>query len=151
MKLGEEVATYSTLDPAQYTPTPTRPFRGIFVGDYGGHGCEVVWINQPDDDAPLNVEREEGESDEDYAARQLTAAVYRGRLEAIKLTGDANVPRGEHTFVVDDLGEAGFVREETKDPFAGARVVKSRAHIANNGFQDGEFGCLAFSPNILSV
>ena len=139
IKLGEEVATYTTLDPAQYTPTPTKPFRGIFVGDYGGHGCEFVWIHQPDDDTPPpTVERREGEPDADYAARQREAAVYRGRLEAVKLTGDANVPRGEHTFVVDDLGEAGFVREETKDPFTGARVVRSKGHIANNGFRDGE-------------
>ncbi|KAK3292895.1 uncharacterized protein B0H64DRAFT_202910 [Chaetomium fimeti] len=159
-KLGEEVATYSTLDPAQYTPTATKPFRGIFVGDYGGHGCEFVWINQPDDDPaaedafdPASVARRDGESDDDYAARQRDAQVYRGRLEAVKLTGDVNVPRGEHTFVVDDLGEAGFVREETKDPFTGARVVKSRAHIANTGFQndtyaDGEL--FLVTPNLLA-
>ncbi|KAH6623245.1 hypothetical protein F5144DRAFT_582762 [Chaetomium tenue] len=153
VKLGEDVETYSTLDPAQYTPTPTRPFRGIFVGDYGGHGCEFIWINQPDDDDPPSIERNEGESDADYAARQLHAAIYRGRLEAVKLTGDVNVPRGEYTFVVDELGEAGFVREETKDPFAGARVVRSRAQLANHGFRDETFTdaeLMIISPDLLA-
>ncbi|KAL2163320.1 hypothetical protein VTH06DRAFT_5377 [Thermothelomyces fergusii] len=139
--LGEEVSTYATLDPAQYTPTPTKPWRGIWVGDYGAHGCEFLWIHQPDDNdekdgssAAAAVERREGESDEAYAARRRDAAVYRGRLEAIKLTGDANVPRGEVSFVVDDLGPAGLIRTETAAPFEGARVVSSRGHIANNGF-----------------
>ncbi|KAL2174835.1 uncharacterized protein P884DRAFT_248861 [Thermothelomyces heterothallicus CBS 202.75] len=139
--LGEEVSTYATLDPARYTPTPTKPWRGIWVGDYGAHGCEFLWIHQPDDDdddpddpSPAAVERPEDESDEAYAARRRDAAVYRGRLEAVKLTGDANVPRGEVSFVVDDLGPGGLIRTETAAPFEGARVVSSRGHIANNGF-----------------
>ncbi|KAL2151182.1 hypothetical protein VTH82DRAFT_6280 [Thermothelomyces myriococcoides] len=145
--LGEEVSTYATLDPALYTPTPTKPWRGIWVGDYGAHGCEFLWINQPDDDedgddpeggrsraAATAIERLEGESDEAYEARCREAAIYRGRLEAVKLTGDANVPRGEISFVVDDLGPEGLIRIETAAPFEGARVVSSRGHIANNGF-----------------
>lgn len=36
-------------------------------------------------------------------------APYRGRLEAIKLTGDPNIPRGEITFIAEDLGENGLV------------------------------------------
>lgn len=28
-----QISTYATLDPALYTPTETRPFRGIWVGD----------------------------------------------------------------------------------------------------------------------
>jgi hypothetical protein len=140
--LGEEVSTFATLDPAQYTPTPTKPFRGIWVGDYGAHGCEFLWLHQPDDDPaaePIDVARLEGETDESYSNRKRDAAVYRGRLEAVKLTGDANVPRGEYSFVVDDLGEGGLVRIETEAPFEGARVVKSRGHIANNGFSNSEF------------
>ncbi|KAL2193882.1 hypothetical protein P885DRAFT_44399 [Corynascus similis CBS 632.67] len=142
--LGEEVSTYATLDPAQYTPTPTKPWRGIWVGDYGAHGCEFLWIHQPDDETDDDngdpaagaaaIARQEDESDEAYEARQRDAAVYRGRLEAVKLTGDANVPRGEFSFVVDDLGPGGLIRVETAAPFEGVRVVSSRGHIANNGF-----------------
>ncbi|KND93898.1 hypothetical protein TOPH_01989 [Tolypocladium ophioglossoides CBS 100239] len=136
--IGEEVITYSTLDPVLYTPTPTKPWRGIWVGDYSGHGCEFLLINQPDDppatDAELGLVRRERETDGEWEQRRLDARMYRGRLEAIKLTGDPNVPRGEYTFVADDLGPAGYVGVATDAPFVGARVVQSKGHVAATGF-----------------
>lgn len=138
--VAEDVSTYSTLDPEQYTPTETKPFRGIWVGDYGLHGPEFLWIHQPDDeDEFIPPTRSDGESDEDFAQRERDAARYRGRLEAIKLTGDANIPRGEHSFVVDELGESGLARIETHAPFEGVRVVRSECHIADHGFSNGEY------------
>ncbi|KAK3317781.1 hypothetical protein B0T19DRAFT_435566 [Cercophora scortea] len=138
LHIGEEISTYATLDPALYTPTPTKPYRGIWVGDYSGHGCEFLLIHQPDDDDPLDADttlvRGADETDESFAQRKADQTVYRGRLEAIKLTGDPNVPRGEFTFVVDDLGDDGFLEVVQDEPFKGARVVKSRGHIANTGF-----------------
>ncbi|KAJ3579318.1 hypothetical protein NPX13_g1247 [Xylaria arbuscula] len=92
--IGEECVTYSTLDPSLYTPTPERPWRGIWVGDYSVHGCEFLLINQPDVDEEGYNEpliRLESETDEDFQSRFLAQKVYRGRLEAIKLTGDPNV------------------------------------------------------------
>lgn len=147
LAIGEEVSTYATLDPALYTPTPSRPFRGIWVGHYGAHGCEFLWVHQPDDDddeeeefdADTAVPRLEGESDAAHAARKRDAAVYRGRLEAVKLTGDVNVPRGEYSFVADDLGAAGLVGVGEHAPFEGVRMVRCRGHIAENGFRNGEF------------
>ncbi|KAK3939996.1 hypothetical protein QBC46DRAFT_386406 [Diplogelasinospora grovesii] len=138
-----KIATYSTLDPALYTPTPEKPYRGIWVGDYSGHGCEFLLIHQPDDDDDNNNDgddvepdtiRRENETEDEFAQRQADEKVYRGRLEAIKLTGDPNIPRGEYTFVVDDLGEKGFVTVVQDEPFCGARVVKSKGHIAETGF-----------------
>ncbi|KAM0250941.1 hypothetical protein ACHAQJ_008399 [Trichoderma viride] len=137
--IGEETTTYSTLDPALYTPTPEKPWRGIWVGDYSAHGCEFLLIHQPDDppatDAELGIFRQEHESDEAWEQKRLDARRYRGLLEGIKLTGDPNIPRGEYTFVADDLGPDGFVETATDAQFAGARIVKSKGHIAGTGFQ----------------
>lgn len=139
--IGEEIMTYSTLDPELYTPTATKPWRGIWVGDYSGHGCEFLLINQPDDppttDEELGLVRLSSETDEQWEKRRLDARVYRGRLEAIKLTGDPNVPRGEYTFVADDLGPDGFVGHAAEEPFTGARVVRSKGHVAATGFVGG--------------
>ncbi|KAI1338395.1 hypothetical protein F5Y15DRAFT_127885 [Xylariaceae sp. FL0016] len=137
VRIGEEIVTYSTLDPKLYTPTPEKPWKGIWVGDYSGHGCEFLLMNQPDtedqdNEAPLR--RHVDESDETFQKRFMDERVYRGRLEAIKLTGDPNVPRGEYTFIVEDLGEGGFMGITQEPPFQGTRVVRSKGHIAHAGF-----------------
>ncbi|KAF2658514.1 hypothetical protein K491DRAFT_676334 [Lophiostoma macrostomum CBS 122681] len=64
---------------------------------------------------------------------------YRGRIEAIKLTGDPNIPRGEYTFIAPDIGPDGLVRVATEEMFRGARIVKSVGHIAAHGFRDDDF------------
>ncbi|KAM0459934.1 hypothetical protein ACHAO4_002060 [Trichoderma viride] len=140
--IGEELITYSTLDPSLYTPTPERPWRGIWVGDYSAHGCEFLLVHQPDDppatDAELGIFRDEQDSDEAWEKKRLEARMYRGRLEGIKLTGDPNIPRGEYTFVANDLGPDGFVETATDAQFSGARIVKSEGHIAATGFLRGK-------------
>ncbi|KHN95478.1 F-box domain-containing protein [Metarhizium album ARSEF 1941] len=155
--IGEEVTTYSTLDPVLYTPTATKPWRGIWVGDYSGHGCEFLLINQPDDpdvtDAELGLVRDADETEEAWEKRKGEAHMYRGRLEAIKLTGDPNVPRGEYTFVADDLGPGGFVGVATDPPFEGTRVVKSKGHVAATGFVQDKYiesQLLLIGPNRLA-
>lgn len=60
-----------------------------------------------------------------------------GRLEGIKLTGDPNVPRGQFSFVVPDIGRNGLIRVADEQPFTGSRVVRSAGHIAQRGFQEG--------------
>jgi hypothetical protein len=61
-----------------------------------------------------------------------------GRIEAIKLTGDMNIPRGEHSFIAPDIGSGGLVRVADEEIFRGARIVRSAGHLANRGFRDGE-------------
>jgi len=141
VRLAEEVTTYSTLDPALYTPTVDKPYRGIWIGDYAGHGCEFLLIHQPDDEVPFDessVVRRDDETEDEFCARKREERIYRGRLEAIKLTGDPNIPRGEYTFVADDIGKDGFVRVADEAKFKGARIVKSRGHVAERQFKNGK-------------
>jgi len=140
--LGQEVYTYATLDPKLYTPTEEKPYRGIWVGDYSGHGCEFLLINQPDNHEPFDeasVLQKEDETTEEWETRKREEKIYRGRLEAIKLTGDANIPRGQYTFIADDISSKGFIRNATEARFRGARIVHSRGHIAERGFRGGRF------------
>ncbi|KAK5662159.1 hypothetical protein OQA88_8064 [Cercophora sp. LCS_1] len=138
---GMEISTFSTLDPKLYTPTADKPFRGIWVGDYSAHGCEFLLIHQPDDTPDTRFDEENfarlgNESNETFNRRKNDARIYRGELKAIKLTGDPNVPRGEYTFLVENLGQHSICQDE---PFVGAKVVRSKGHIANHGFEDDEF------------
>jgi len=65
--------------------------------------------------------------------------IYQGRIEAVKLTGDPNIPRGEYTFIAPDIGPSGLLRVASEEMFKGARIVKSVGHIAARGFRDGEY------------
>ena len=146
LHITDGVSTYSTLDPTLYTPTMDKPWRGIWVGDYSGHGCEFLLIHQPDDNdndsetSLTNPVRDVSSLDRTHNpldASSWDSGTYRGRLEAIKLTGDPHVPRGEPTFIVDDLGPRGQLGVATEPPFSGARMVRSKGHIASLGFNDG--------------
>ncbi|RDL33577.1 Uncharacterized protein BP5553_07945 [Venustampulla echinocandica] len=154
--LAEEVYTYATLDPKVYTPTEDKPYRGIWVGDYSGHGCEFLLVHQPDDEEPFDeasVVRGEDETAEEWESRKKEERIYRGSLEAIKLTGDPNVPRGEYTFIADDISKGGFIRTATEQRFKGARIVRSTGHIANPMFRNHtyiESQLIMISPNQLA-
>ncbi|KAI9376700.1 hypothetical protein BJX61DRAFT_155194 [Aspergillus egyptiacus] len=125
----ETISTYATLDPSLYTPTKQKPYQGIWVGDYSAHGCEFLLFMQRD---------REGE---DYDGRdpRNDDVIQQGSLEAVKLTGDPNVPRGELSFISDNIGAGGTVRIATESLFQGARVVRSRGHVAGLGFRDDTF------------
>lgn len=226
-RVGEYVTTFATVDPKAYTPSKQKPWRGIWVGDYRGHGCEFLLILQPDNDEiregkpPLpesaakllrqmdqreavarlfhktgreskprhetagpvaaiaspghnhnllgadcalsmldmsdtygsNIEEEDDHQpdpsalfgdvneacDDNASDSDLEDDVYRGGIEAVKLTGDLNVPRGEYTFIAPDISSRGLVRIASEEMFKGARVVRSIGHIAHTGFRDGGF------------
>lgn len=162
IRIGEEVSTWSTIDPALYTPTKEKPYQGIFVGDYAAHGCEFLLVMQTETPPPAperrpststframiglpvdddTFEDESGDTPPQMTPEQLAMAddgIHRGAIEAVKLTGDPNIPRGEHTFIADDIGPSGLIRIAEEYPFRGARVVRSRGHVALRGFQEGE-------------
>ncbi|KAI9838490.1 MAG: hypothetical protein M1837_002448 [Sclerophora amabilis] len=125
--MGSEVHTYSTLLPELYTPTKEKPWRGIWIGDYDPHGCEFLLMHQPDDEL-----KEDGEQQEDEQNKKQYA--LRGRLDAIKLTGDPNVPRGQCTFSAEDVGDDGLERVVEDGIFKGSRIIRSKGHIASAGF-----------------
>lgn len=185
VRMPEDITTYAALPKYCYTPTKQKPWRGIWCGDYSGHGCEFLVLLQPDkaDEQALpegmnylrtwfnGARRSSGssgssyssavedmgddagpvftqgplpsmtEGDNEHASSGQAAAdngeedVYSGRIEAIKLTGDPNVPRGEYTFIAPNIGETLRIADE--DVFRGARVVKSAGHIAARGFREG--------------
>jgi hypothetical protein len=170
IRIGEEVSTWSTIDPSLYAPTKQRPYQGIYVGDYAGHGCEFLLVMQsefppeiprrrPTDTylrsliglPPVSDEdemeetflsqqpgQERSQYQRDVLAAQVSEGIYHGSIQAVKLTGDPNIPRGEYTFVADDIGPNGLIRIAEEYPFKGARVVKSRGHVAARGFQNGK-------------
>ncbi|KAI9650461.1 hypothetical protein NHQ30_000476 [Ciborinia camelliae] len=157
VRMAEEMQTWSTLDVKLYTPTEYKPYRGIFVhsfwnienlqirlldtlvGDYSGHGTEFLLMDQRDGyDEPNMLERKADESPEAWEERKKHARIYQGSLRAIKLTGDPNVPRGEFSWVADDIGEKGLIRYG-KHEWPGARIVKSRGQIGNHGFKNPKY------------
>lgn len=218
MRIGEDINTFATLPAHVYTPTPQKPWQGIWCGDYAGHGCEFLVITQPDEcnarplperaewamrtreregsvssagswsTAPTgapgspsqSLSNSDGEQEEfedasaledsvatlqaEYHESQFPSqepqrrtedeeeegdSIYKGRLEAIKLTGDPNIPRGEYTFIAPDIGPGGLLRVATEDIFKGARIVKSVGHIAARGFRDGMFSIFDYHRNLL--
>ena len=206
VRMGEEVMTFSTLHEESYMPTRDKPWQGIWVGDYSGHGCEFLLVLQRNTTAPLALSRTSSTSSmqegmvmarpdavvgledpdqvrrisegaesqtvlppdhgggtagpstwrptEDWVSRSEKEAhgtkdtkydneaaeeTPSGRLEAIKLTGDVNVPRGEYTWIAEDIGPNGLIRVAEEQMFVGARTVKSWGHIAGRGYRHDRF------------
>ena len=167
--------TFGTLPEESYTPTKRKPWQGIWVGDYTGHGCEFLVILQKDVDlqpripisrwssagivsfaeqnpdnntsdetlsalvSPMRESAEDNEGvtlQEDYVLADVADGSCVGRLEAIKLTGDPVVPKGEYTWIAEDIGPKGLIRIANEQMFNGARVVRSLGHIADEGFEN---------------
>ncbi|KAL8642713.1 MAG: hypothetical protein Q9226_008479 [Calogaya cf. arnoldii] len=145
--IGEDVMTFSTVPDEYYTATKEKPWQGIWVGDYSGHGCEFLLLIQSAVDKASEGPRSSIETPlqhhSDGQRKSLPVGKGQdgscaGRLEAIKLTGDPNVPRGEYTWVAEDIGPGGLLRIAEEKIFRGARVVKSLGHCAARGFRDGK-------------
>lgn len=179
VRMGEETMTFSTLLEESYTPTRDKPWQGIWVGDYSGHGCEFLLVLQREITSPMALSRtlstdslprgfaaampdvDMGLQGSGFAslgdreaqgikgkqvdnptapdAQTISTESPSGRLEAIKLTGDVNVPRGEYTWIAEDIGPNGLIRVANEQMFVGARTVKSWGHIAGRGFRRDRF------------
>ena len=124
--------------PSDPKPLPERAQWAMASHEGEGSVCSVdsggstdslqAAVTSSNSNSGSGTENEEGVADEEL--------VYQGRLEAIKLTGDPNIPRGEYTWIAPDIGAGGLLRVASEEPFRGARVVRSIGHIAANGFRD---------------
>ncbi|KAG2173883.1 hypothetical protein INT43_005303 [Umbelopsis isabellina] len=79
---------------------------GLFTSFYGGHGMEYVLLQY---DQP------------------------REYLRAVKVTGDANIPRSEWSWLADVSRP---IRQCTDNDFNGAIVYEALGHIAFHGFEN---------------
>ncbi|KAF8420515.1 hypothetical protein EV426DRAFT_644436 [Tirmania nivea] len=111
-------ALSSTIEPEK----ANTDLGGVWLGDYFTHGPEFLLFQHP--------------------------RKYNKRLEVTKLTGDINVPRGEYTFIVPNIGHdsedgrsnlpSSFVRyaQPATDPkiWSGKPVYKGQGQLAHRGF-----------------
>ena len=159
VRMGEDVLTFAALPESLRQPTKQKPYQGLWVGDYNAHGCEFLLVTQrssrkrletfpvsaTDRSLPAGLSIAFDWDDEDRLDEHpplnsdSDEYVPSGRLEAIKLTGDINVPRGECTWFADDIGDGGLVRIVEEETFKGSRVVKAMGHVALQGFRDDRY------------
>ncbi|CAK7275028.1 hypothetical protein SEPCBS57363_006468 [Sporothrix epigloea] len=107
--------------------------------------------SMPSSACPIRLD---GESDVAFAQRLRDDRIYQGSIRAIKLTGDPNVPRGEVSFVVPDLGANGLHRVMQEQPFPGVRIFKGKGHVAGTRFVNDrwvEAQLLLISPDRLAM
>lgn len=141
LMLPQVCVTFSTLDPVLYTPTTDKPYQGIWVGDYSTHGCEFLLVLQKETTVPAPGDENESQitdAQDEVEHDNQEVIGQQGPLQAVKLTGDHNVPRGQLSFAAQDIGSKGLVGVGTEEPFVGARIVRCRGHVAGLGFRDGK-------------
>jgi hypothetical protein len=146
--------TWGTISREAYTPTKQKPFRGIWVGDYNGHGAEFVAFLQPGPEDYVKVPAHAIEvinrlddldsrqfSEEDLSGlieERFEGAQISGPLMGVKITGDVNVPRGQYSFIVSDIGPKGTLKITGEHSFTGVRVVRGVAHVAGRLLSHGK-------------
>jgi len=146
---GCEFLVVRQLDAEEAGPLPARAEWALSARQRGGSVSSTgSWSTAQEEEAPGYIEENGdggGNGGGDDAGQVVRSeqdsesAVYSGRLEAIKLTGDPNIPRGEYTFIAPDIGPAGLLRIANEEVFKGARIVKSVGHIAARGFRDDDY------------
>lgn len=103
--------TFSRISLELLTPTLEFPWRGIWLADYSTHGPEFLLFHQP----------------------------VKSRLEAIKLTGDVCVPRGEYSFIVENLNH---ILPITYPEWPDSPVCESKGQVSQMNFTNRKFSTL---------
>ena len=161
-RIGEQTTTWSALLRETYSPSKQKPWQGIWIGDYSTHGCEFLLVmqkrvspNRQRIDVPesasglpygyLFAENETPARENSLAVCDLGAEsegeilMPFNRLEAIKLTGDPNIPRGQCTWLAEDIGNELIRVPEADEMFGGSKIVRSHVHIADQGFRNDRY------------
>lgn len=120
--------------PAPLSNNARRQLRPIF--EYNHNEIDLALLNDRREDAFERASLPDTQPSNDVD--EAGGIKFQGRLEGIKLTGDPNIPRGELSFVAEDIGPKGLVGYSQDEEFHGARVVKSKGHIAFRNYTDGE-------------
>ena len=106
------------------------PSGFVFKDEESDEGSTVYEMTAADANA---------ESCNDQQMQEPSNTGISGRIEAIKLTGDVNIPRGQCSWFADDISDGGLIRVADEQEFQGARIVKSMGQIADRGFQDDRY------------
>ncbi|KAF2437163.1 hypothetical protein EJ08DRAFT_15368 [Tothia fuscella] len=120
-RVGEHVDTYATLPPESYTPTKAKPYRGIWVGDYSGHGCEFLAVLQPDIPQKLPDGALEAIEHNKRSVSPGSEASWRTALSSLENDDDSHSDMFEHSPTADDSLPAVDAKE----------VVSNRANKEN--------------------
>ena len=152
----QSTATFSALFRETYMPSKQKPWQGIWIGDYYSHGFEFLVVMQkrvsPNSERtelpetarglPAGYHLVQSEVSNAQEGAEEAGSEDKGpfnRLEAIKLTGDPNVIRGQCTWLVEDLDKDLIRVAGGQEQFAGSRIYRSHMHIAEAGFRNDRY------------
>jgi len=145
-------AKFAAIAPEAYIATESKPWQGIYSGDYGAHNSEFILVTQLDteriieslDLKPrqidgvrewLRVDSVDPQQDSPLKGNHDDGQTNRGSIVAVKLTGDPNIPRGQYTFIAPDISDNGTLRIAEEEEFTGARVVRAVGHVDSGQHQ----------------